>query len=388
MMNEQRVPVCLTMIVKNEEAVITRGIASVLPYITHYAICDTGSTDRTVEVIEKYMMEHSIIGKVFHHPWKNFGHNRSLSLAASREICPDGWAWVLDADDVVEGEMPKDFLSMIPKEVNGINIQIKQGSTHYERVQLFRNSVKWCYERALHEYPALMAGEKSEQKMASLPPTIWNISSREGARNADPVAKYKRDAEALMGDLAKYPNDPRTLFYLANSWRDAGVPDKALKYYKKRADLKNGWDQEKYLSLYYIAQLESNFDTKLENAWKAYELDPRRLEVQYIMMLEGIKQRKKLHQIYALAIATTNRAPLRDFLFVDTELYGWKYDELLSVVAFTCKHYEEAVVVGERALANAPEREKKRIEITLNSIKAQLKVDVPSNTQVLPSSTP
>lgn len=379
------VPVCLTMIVKNEEAVITRGIASVLPYITHYAICDTGSTDSTVEVIEKYMAEHSIKGKVFHHPWKNFGHNRSLSLAAAREICPDGWAWVLDADDVIEGEMPNNFLSMIPEGVNGINITIKQGATRYERIQIFRNSVKWCYERSLHEYPALMAGEKSEQKIANLPETIWNISSREGARNADPIAKYKKDASVLMEDLAKYPNDPRTLFYLANSWRDAGVNDKALKYYKKRADLKNGWDQEKYMSMFHIIQLESNFETKLETAWKAYELDPRRLDVQFLMMAEGIKQRKKLHQIYAMAIATTNRTPQRGFLFIDTDLYGWKYDELLMVLAFTCKHYEEAVVVGERALKNAPEREQTRIKMTLDSVKAQIEVYAAADKPTSPS---
>jgi len=379
------VPVCLTMIVKDEAAVITRGIASVLPYITHYAICDTGSTDSTVEVVEKYMAEHSIKGKVFHHPWKNFGHNRSLSLAAAREVCPDGWAWVLDADDVIEGEMPKFFLSMIPEDVNGINITIKQGATHYERIQLFRNTVKWCYERSLHEYPALMSGEKNQQKIASLPATIWNISSREGARNADPIAKYKKDAAVLMEDLAKYPNDPRTLFYLANSWRDAGVKDKALKYYKKRADLKNGWDQEKYISLFNIIQFESNFETKLETAWKAYELDPRRLDVQFIMMAEGIRQRKKLHQIYAMAIATTNRAPLRDFLFVDTDLYAWKYDELLMVLAFTCKHYDEAVIAGERALKNAPEREHTRIKMTLDSVKAQIAVCADADKPASPS---
>jgi tetratricopeptide (TPR) repeat protein len=172
--------------------------------------------------------------------------------------------------------------------------------------------------------------------------------------------------------LAKYPNDPRTLFYLANSWRDAGNKEKALKYYHKRAVVKGGWDQERYVSLYNILQLESNFETKLETAWKAYELDPRRLEVQLLMMREGLRYRKKLHQIYAMAVATTNREALNDFLFTDPDIYNWRYDDILTIMAFTCMHYKEAVVFGERALAKAPESEKPRIEATLKSVKAQI----------------
>ena len=372
------VPVCLTMIVKNEEAVITRGFDSILPYITHYAICDTGSTDRTVEIIEKYMAEHHIIGKVFHHAWKNFGHNRTLSLEASREVCPDGWAWVLDADDTIEGEIPPGFLSAIPAEVNGISITIKQSTCVYRRQQLFRNTVKWGYARALHEYPALMEGEKTQQKIAELPPTIWNVSCREGARNKDPL-KYRKDVEALMSDLAKMPNDPRTLFYLANSWRDAGNKEKALKYYRKRVDVKGGWDQEKYVSYVNMIAIETNFETKLELAWKAYEMEPRRLDVPFYMMKEALHTKKKLHQIYAMASSITNREVLSEFLFVDSAIYDYQFDDCLAIVAFTCVHYPEALAYADRALNRAPESEKPRINALISFMKAQVE-NVPANT--------
>jgi glycosyltransferase involved in cell wall biosynthesis len=45
---------CLNMIVKNEGTVITRLFESVLPYIDSYCICDTGSTDNTIEIIETF----------------------------------------------------------------------------------------------------------------------------------------------------------------------------------------------------------------------------------------------------------------------------------------------------------------------------------------------
>ena len=54
LMNIQILPtLCLNMIVKNESKIITRLLESVLPIIDTYCICDTGSTDNTIEVIEK-----------------------------------------------------------------------------------------------------------------------------------------------------------------------------------------------------------------------------------------------------------------------------------------------------------------------------------------------
>ena len=40
---------CLNMIVKDESAIVERCLASVAPAISHYVVCDTGSTDDSVE---------------------------------------------------------------------------------------------------------------------------------------------------------------------------------------------------------------------------------------------------------------------------------------------------------------------------------------------------
>jgi len=351
------VPVCLTMIVKNEAEIITRGFDSIIPYITHFAICDTGSTDSTVEVIEKYMAEHSIPGKVFKHHWKNFGHNRTLALEASREVCPEGWSWMLDADDTIDGTLPKDFFNTFPEpSVNGFSITIKQGGSTYSRTQIFKNTTKWRYERSLHEFPTCEA-----PKIANLPPSIWNNSNREGARNKDPL-KYKKDAEALMDDLAKYPNDPRTLFYLANSWRDAGNREKAIKYYHRRAALKTGWNQEAYVSYLNLLRLESNWATKMELAWKALEIDPSRLEVPFHIMVEACMRHKDIQQAYAIAAAPENREMNPNMLFIENETYQWRYSAQLAALAALTGHKECAKREVEIALSKCPEAEKPRLE--------------------------
>ena len=49
--------ICLNMIVKNENKIITRLFDSVINIIDTFCICDTGSTDDTVKTIENYFKE-------------------------------------------------------------------------------------------------------------------------------------------------------------------------------------------------------------------------------------------------------------------------------------------------------------------------------------------
>ena len=53
---------CLNMIVKNESKIITRLFDSVLSIIDCYCICDTGSTDNTIQIITDYFKSKNIPG--------------------------------------------------------------------------------------------------------------------------------------------------------------------------------------------------------------------------------------------------------------------------------------------------------------------------------------
>ena len=96
------VPRCLTMIVCNEEHVIERCLRSAAPFITTYCICYNGNgSDRTKDIIRKVMHERNIKGVIHDHTWEEFGPTRTKAFIASREHCPDGWSWVIDADDTI-----------------------------------------------------------------------------------------------------------------------------------------------------------------------------------------------------------------------------------------------------------------------------------------------
>ena len=49
--------ICLNMIVKNEEKIIERMLNSVVRILDFFIIIDTGSTDRTIEIIQDFFFK-------------------------------------------------------------------------------------------------------------------------------------------------------------------------------------------------------------------------------------------------------------------------------------------------------------------------------------------
>src|SRR6187399_76861 len=80
--SDGRPSVCLTMIVKDETAVIERCLRSVRPFIDCWSIVDTGSTDGTQRLLASALAE--LPGKLHERPWKDFGHNRTEALELAR----------------------------------------------------------------------------------------------------------------------------------------------------------------------------------------------------------------------------------------------------------------------------------------------------------------
>ena len=68
----KKVTLCLNMIVKNESRIITRLLETVAPIIDTYIICDTGSTDNTIELITNFFNARGISGQVIVEPFNSF----------------------------------------------------------------------------------------------------------------------------------------------------------------------------------------------------------------------------------------------------------------------------------------------------------------------------
>jgi tetratricopeptide (TPR) repeat protein len=336
------------MIVKDEEAVIERALLSIIPFISTYVIVDTGSTDRTKEIIQQTLADLS--GQIIDRPWVSFGHNRSEALA----LC-DGhmdWAIMLDADDTIEGTVPPPSVWTTP--VDAFMLQIKHGSINHIRHQIFRTGIGWAYEGAVHEYAVCRT--KKYPVLAGLPAETYMVTRCEGSRSKDPN-KYLNDARLLEVELAKDPTDARTLFYLAQSYRDAGHLEAAADYYRRYLDLSGCGEsiQERYVSLFNLISLVQDQEEKLRLTWTAINLCPDRLDAPYVYL----KQRRAAglpvtQQCYALASIVKNRKISPLHMFAIPAVYEWGMDDELAIVAFATGHYREAYEASARCMMIAP----------------------------------
>ena len=115
----------LCMIVKDEEHCIERCLESVAPFIDRYDISDTGSSDSTKEKIKNFFDSKGIPGEIYDEPWQGFGKSRTKAF----ENCKDKaeYAWVIDADDTLEGDMTEGIEFMKKTKFSSYSLRITRG---------------------------------------------------------------------------------------------------------------------------------------------------------------------------------------------------------------------------------------------------------------------
>jgi len=331
---------CLNMIVKNESKIITRLLTSVLPIIDCYCICDTGSTDNTIELIETFFKQHNIPGKVVYEPFKNFAHNRNFSLKSATGM--SDFVLLLDADMVLDvREFKKEKLS------NYDSFYILQGneSFYYQNVRIVRNNGLYSYSGVTHEYINTPHGnrhhlfEKNE---------VFIIDIGDGGAKND---KFERDIRLLTQGLIDEPNNERYYFYLANSYHDNGQLEKAIETYQKRIDC-GGWCQEVWYSYFKMGHCYKNLG-KINDAiccWLlSIEAIPERLETVYEIMhhYRNVSKNKLVGYFYKIAKDILNRNIYRDdYLFLHNDVYTHKiyYEYSISAYYLDIKNINDEIV--------------------------------------------
>lgn len=351
------------MIVKNEARVIERALRSALRFMDTWCIVDTGSTDDTISIIHRVALECGKPGVLAERPWVNFGHNRTEALTLAREYMD--WIWMLDADDTIDGDPIS--VSDLSSDESGYNVEIHHGTMKQQRPHVFNSRFRWDYIGAVHEYAHCAAKRATK----CLPSTIWVTARTEGARSQDPQ-KYLKDAELLEAEIASGGADlSRSLFYLAQSYRDGGNRPKAKEVYERRI-AHGGWIQETYMAYVNCMELSETLEEKLAYAWKAQNLVPTRREAVYDVLSFARKTNAWTQEVYALGVAFRDVPVNTANLFVNTFAYGWSYDDELSIVAYYTQHYRQSMESALRALQSCPDYHRPRIQDNINFAKEKL----------------
>ncbi|PEX91542.1 tetratricopeptide repeat-containing glycosyltransferase [Bacillus cereus] len=375
---------CLCMIVKNESRIMERCLNATKSIVDFVSICDTGSTDRTPEIIENWCEENEIPGTVHHEPFKNFGYNRSLAVSLAQKTYPEAdYLLILDADMILEVEPDFDKSSLTEDHYLTLQYDIH---IKYWLTRLLKASLPWKSVGVTHEYWDIdrsKVGANYNTRVARLESLVVNDPGDGGSKGD----KFERDERLLLQGI----NDPETtpdlyiryLFYLAQTYYHLNQFEDSIKWYKKRVEA-GGWVEEVFYSLLRIgfcyeqlANRSANKQNEVTEAdekeqvkkqeeqyvalavlyfQKAWEYRPNRAEPLYqLARMYRLKSQNNIALMYALQ-GKEVPFPKDDLLFVDYHVYDYLFDYEISISAFYIPHKKHLGAMSQKYLESIKEK--------------------------------
>ena len=155
---------------------------------------------------------------------------------------------------------------------------------------------------------------------------------------------------------------------MAQSYRDAGMHERSIEAYQRRVDL-GGWQEEIYISKYWIARQKQSLqkpDEEIIDAYlKAWEYRPNRLESLY-HLIKFLGTRKRYALAFALSAIGMKTGSCSDILFVEDEIWKWRMPDEYSVLAYYNGNAEEAhktttIIINSPLFERIPKGEQDRI---------------------------
>lgn len=323
---------CWNAIVKNESGRILRAAASVAPYISCYVIADTGSTDNTVQLLKDFFDRAGIPGHFVSCPFENFSQARNVALFAAQHAADLEFDFMLlmDADMELKVLDPIHWLDNIGDAPSYDMMQVT-GALHYANRRLVKRSPTLKgYVGVTHEF-------LNEDTGGCISPALAFF--QDYADGANRPSKLQRDVDLLRAGLEKEPKNERYMYYLAQSYRDMGKFDKAIKWYQRRIDA-GGWDQEVWSAQYSMAHCYNALKQEgkfIRNMLIAYNMRPTRAESLYD--LANWYRMKGENPVACMLAETGMQIPRsQDQLFVNDYVYSVGCKQEFSITAFYMPH--------------------------------------------------
>ncbi len=344
---------------KNEEHVIGKVLESVAPYVDYIVVADTGSTDKTLDVVRDFLNRTKIPGEIFEDEWQGFDKNKTLM--AQHAFGKTDYVLHLDADDILCG----DFNFNITDNVyDAYLLTIKRFSATYKSVMIYNNHLHWRFVGVAHTF--LRCQEKQRFLIGDLSDKGYVLSEPVGSRILD-NKKYLYDAEklekqfweTLIDDLDDDPDglNYRSVFYTAQSYLDYGLLvgsnehiNKSLQWYILFTRLSNSWIEERFEAQMRVSRclmyLKYNFNRIKKEMDKAISIFSDRAEPYYYFGMHcNQNNENELAYEYLMKAkkCSLNLINEKYSLFVDAKCYGKYINDELSVACYWTGRYKEGL---------------------------------------------
>jgi len=309
------------MIVKNETAIIERCLAAAAPHIDCYVICDTGSTDATVEVMRQFFERRCIPGRIPTTTFRNFEQARNEALDAARGSDLEfDYILLCDADMELVAVRPG-YRDELKEPAYWAVQQTASGNLEYDNLRLLRRDVSARYRGLTHEYLDVPGVSRR---------SFDGIQFLDHAAGANRANKFERDIALLVDELKQEPNNARSVFYLARSYDDLAMSrpndprvgdwrQKAMDRYRERSTMA-GYADEAYYSLYRLGVLRLAEGDGLSILLEAWQRCPHRWEPVH-EAARWLNERGLFQASYAISKQALSRPADPSGLFVSPDVY-------------------------------------------------------------------
>lgn len=216
-------PLSVCIIAKNEEKHLEECLKRLVPYGFEIVLTDTGSTDRTLAIAEKYT------GRIFHFDWCD-------DFSAARNFCMEkashDWILSIDCDEYIE-KIDLSFLNLCmenhPDRAGRILIRnrfLQNGQVTFEQTRVSRlfNRRYFHFTGTVHEQ--LERRDHRPKTVYDAPVAILHVGYDE--TEADMQEKCRRNIALLTAQLDREGPDPYLYFQLGQCCRRLGENEKAF----------------------------------------------------------------------------------------------------------------------------------------------------------------
>ncbi|WP_197029184.1 glycosyltransferase [Alicyclobacillus macrosporangiidus] len=339
--------VSLCMIVKNEEETLGRCLESVADLVDEIIIVDTGSTDSTKEIARKWTPH------VLDFEWiDDFAAARNFSFShASMEYI----LW-LDADDVLLEPDRQKFLHLKQNLDSAVDVVSMYYHLAFDsegnvtaslrRNRLAKRSKGFRWYGAVHEYLAVNGSVlNSDIAITHLP--VKHDSDRN-------LRIYERRLAA--GETFT----PRDLFYYANECFDHQNYERAIEYYTKFLNSKQGWIEDIIATCGKLADCYfhlGDMERAKEYALKSFEYDTPRAEFCCRLGYGFMQQGEWNKAVFWYKLATEVEKSKDSWGYFNDACWTWLPHLQLCVCYYHLGEYELAYKHNEKARQYKPNDE-------------------------------
>ena len=347
---------------KNEEKFVKRWVDSVKE-ADKIIVLDTGSTDKTVELLKELGVE--VHTKQFV-PWRfDDARNASLALVPKEyDICV-----CIDLDEVFEKGWKEKVINAWDETTTRLKYTYNWSFDEYNKPAttfLINKIHKNNYYKWTHPVHEVLTPLKEEHEKIVEEIVVNHYPDKTKSRSS-----Y---LPLLELSVKEDPEDDRNMHYLGREYMYYKMWDKSIETLKKHLNLKTAvWKDERCASMRFIARCYEAKDNKEEaKKWyfKAIDEAPylreSYIELAYIFYEEGNYLDAYINLRRALEIKHKSNTYINEEFAWNSFVY-----DLISICAFNLNYYEEALYYVSKAIILDPNN--LRLQLNLEAMEKYVK---------------